>query len=150
MKQFLIRQIFATIFALNNKIQEESNKLSDKITLRQFMFMLSIEHIPHGECTYNKIAQKLGTTKQNVNQIAVSLEKKEYIAIEPNEKDKRAVNISMTQAGLKAAVEYAELSEDFLNCAAKNFTVEELEQLRGLLKRFYAFDGVEMDGFDNH
>jgi Mlc titration factor MtfA (ptsG expression regulator) len=49
----------------------------------------------------------------------------------------------MTQAGLKAAVEYAVLSEDFLKCAAKNFTVEELEQLWGLLKRFYAFDGVE-------
>ncbi|SDM61139.1 MarR family winged helix-turn-helix transcriptional regulator [Acetanaerobacterium elongatum] len=150
MKQFLIKQIFATVFSLNNKIQEESNKLSGKITLRQFMLMLAVEHIPSGERSYNMLAKKLGTTKQNAKQLVESLQRKQYVCIEPHATDKRAVNISLTPAGLQAALEFAEASDGFLNRAAEKFTTEELEQLWALLKRFYAFDGIEMDGFDNH
>jgi len=124
MKQFLVQQIFATIFALSNKFQKVSNTLSGNMTLRQFMFLLAIEHIPPGECTYNRVAQKLDTTKQNVKQLADSLLKKQFIAIDPNVADKRAVNISMTQSGQKNALEYAGQSQLFLDSAAENFTTE--------------------------
>lgn len=150
MDSFIIRQIFATVLTLSSKIQEKSNGLSDKITLRQFMLMLSIEHIPPEDCNYNRLAEKLSTTKQNVKQIASSLEKKNYLQISPSQKDKRSVTVSMTKSGLDAALEYAHASEDFLCRAAEKYSPEELSLIWDSLKKLYAFDGVEMDGFDDH
>ena len=150
MKQFYVEQIFATIFALNNKIQEHSNRLTDEITLRQFMLLLAIEHIPADECSYNRIAEKIGTSKQNVKQIVQSLEKKQYVIVTASTTDKRAVNVTMTKGGINAAVGFVKASKQMIKDTADNFTAEELSNLWDLLKRLYAFDGIEMKGFDQH
>ena len=150
MKQFYVEQIFATIFALNNKIQEHSNRLTDEITLRQFMLLLAIEHIPADECSYNRIAEKIGTSKQNVKQIVQSLEKKQYVIVTASTTDKRAVNVTMTKGGINAAVGFVKASKQMIKDTADNFTAEELSHLWDLLKRLYAFDGIEMKGFDQH
>lgn len=43
------------------------------------MTMVAIAHLPEGKATFNNIARKLGTTKQNVKQIITAMEKKGYI-----------------------------------------------------------------------
>ncbi len=150
MELFLIQQIYATLFATNNKIQAICDRQFKNLTLRQFMLALAITHIPEGECTYNRIAKQLGTSKQNVKQLVELLEKRGYLEVEPSKVDKRASNIKLTPEGLREGIAYAEVGNVFLGNIAGQFTTEELEQLWQLLKRFYAFDGVEMDGFDVH
>ncbi|PXV87327.1 DNA-binding MarR family transcriptional regulator [Lachnotalea glycerini] len=150
MELFLIQQIYATLFATNNKIQTMFDKQYKDLTLRQFMLLLAISHIPEGECTFNRLAKQLGTSKQNIKQLVTILKEKRYILVEASKVDKRAKNISLTQGGIEIGVAYAEVGNVFLNNIASQFTMEELEQLWNLLKRFYAFDGVQMDGFDIH
>jgi DNA-binding MarR family transcriptional regulator len=150
MELFLIQQIYATLFATNNKIQALCDQQNKNLTLRQSMFVLAISHIFDGECTFNSVAKKLGTSKQNIKQLVVALEKRGYILVEPSKVDKRANNIRLTQEGLEVGVAYAKFGNEFLSNIAFQFTTEELEQLWNLLKRLYAFDGVEMDGFDIH
>ncbi len=150
MELFLIQQIYATLFATNNKIQAICDRQYKNLTLRQFMLVLTISHIPEGECTFNRVAKQLGTSKQNVKQLVTNLEKKGYIMVESSKVDRRANNIRLTQEGIEVGVAYAKVGNDFLSKIAYQFTTEELEQLWNLLKRFYAFDGVEMDGFDIH
>jgi DNA-binding MarR family transcriptional regulator len=120
------------------------------MTLRQFMFMLAIEHIPAKQCTYNRIAAKLETTKQNAKQIANSLMKKGMIRVEPSTQDKRAVTISMTKTGLETALDYAGKSQNLISMAAEKMSQDDLAQLWELLKRLYVFDGEARDGFDNN
>ncbi len=150
MNSFYVQQIFATIFALNNKIQEYSNRLSGNITLRQFMLLLAIEHIPADSRSYNRIADKIGTSKQNVKQIVETLEKKHYVTVTASPTDRRAVNVTYTQEGMNAAVGFVKATKEMIKGTADQFTAEELTQLWDLLKRLYAFDGIEMKGFDQH
>ena len=114
------------------------------------MVILAIEHLSLDNCNYNRIAEKLGTTKQNAKQMVSYLAKKDFVTVSANEEDKRAVNVSITQIGYQAALSYAKASENFIKSVSDKIPEEDLEHLWFLLKRLYAFDGIEMNGFDNH
>ena len=150
MKDELVEHIFATIFSLNNKIMTYSNALSDRITLRQFMFILSVEHIPADECTLNRIASKLETSKQNVRQIADSLLAKKLIEVMPHPTDRRAICFRTTELGMSTAIDFAVKSRGFVHRAGESMTEEELSQLFSLLTKLYEFDGKKRDGYDEH
>lgn len=69
MKQFYFQQIFSTIFYLSNKIQAEGDKLDRDITVRQWMTLLTILHLPEGKANYNQIANMMGCTKTKCEKI---------------------------------------------------------------------------------
>ncbi|MNS54876.1 Transcriptional activatory protein BadR [compost metagenome] len=145
---FLMQQTYATLFSLANKIQMKGDAYLERLTSRQYMAMLAITHLPQDETTINNIARKLGTTKQSVKQIITILEKNGYILVTPSLKDKRAVNVTITEPGQHVMVEVAEKGIYFLTDLFAEFEAEELEQMWNLLKKMYRFDGEEQDGFE--
>lgn len=144
----LMQQIYATVFSLTNKIQVQSDKCFDGLTMRQFMILLAILHLPEGEASLNRIAHKTGTTKQNVNSMVATLEKKGYVETKPSTVDRRAINVSITNVGEQAMSSGGEKSVLFLADLFAAFSVEELELLWTLLKKLYPFDGQEQSGFE--
>lgn len=147
-EMFLMQQIYATIFSLTNKMQAHEAKYFDKLSSRQLMAIIAIYHLPEGKATLNNIAKKLGTTKQSVKQIITILENKGYVVTMPSKSDKRAVNVSVTEAGREATIENQKESIYFFAELSKSLTKEEMEILWMLLKKMYRFDGEEMDGFE--
>lgn len=112
------------------------------------MTMVAIAHLPEDETTLNNIARKLGTTKQSVKQLITIIEDRGYVNIEPSLKDKRAVNVKITESGKQVLLEVGEKGIYLLAELFKDFSAEELETLWGLLKKLYGFDGEEQDGFE--
>ncbi|MGZ9583170.1 MarR family winged helix-turn-helix transcriptional regulator [Paenibacillus marinisediminis] len=145
---FLMQQTYATLFSLANKIQIKGDAYLKSLTSRQYMVMLAIAHLPEDETTLNNIGRKLGTTKQSVKQIITILEKKGYILITPSQKDKRAVNVSITESGKQLMLESTENGIYLLTDLFAEFSSEELEQMWYLLKKMYRFDGEDQDGFE--
>ena len=145
---FLMEQVYATLFSLANKLQVAGDKYLEKLTSRQLMTMIAIAHLPEGGATMNNIARKLGATKQNVKQLLTNLEKKGYVVIEPCLRDKRAVNVEITEAGKYVWLECSEKGIIHFLDLFKDFTKEEMEIFWGFLKKMYRFDGVEQDGFE--
>ncbi|MDP4145530.1 MAG: MarR family transcriptional regulator [Bacillota bacterium] len=145
---FLMQQTYATLFSLANKLQVQGDKYLEGLTSRQYMAMIAIAHLPEDETTLNNIARKLGTTKQSVKQLITIMENKGYVITVPSPKDKRAVNIKITEAGKQIAMKCGELGLYFMADLFKYFTSEEMEILWGLLKKLYRFDGEEQDGFE--
>lgn len=144
-----MQQAFSSLFLVSNKIQLAGDQYCEPLTSRQYMAMLAVLHLPKDETTLINIAKKLGTTKQNVTQLIKSLESKGFINIVPSEKDKRAVNVLLTEEGMQAVIKCGK--ESSINLMAdlfKSFTKEEIETLRKLLNKLYSFDGAEMDGFE--
>lgn len=121
----------------------------ESLTSRQYMAMLAIAHLPEDETTLNNIARKLGTTKQSIKQIVTILEQKGHIFITPSRKDKRAVNVKITELGKQRMLESAEKGIYFLTDLFADFSTDELEQMWNLLKKMYRFDGEDQDGFEN-
>lgn len=147
---YLIQQIYATLFSLTNKLQIKGDEFCEQITSRQYMALVAIIHLHENETTLNNIARKLGTTKQSVKQMITILENKGFVRTVPSEFDKRAVNVRITESGVKAMTECAEKSMGFFGNLSKDFSIEEMEILWTLLKKLYRFDGEEQDGFEEN
>lgn len=144
----LMQQIYATIFSLTNKIQVQGDKCFDELTLRQFMTMLAVLHLPEGEASLNRIAEKTGTTKQNINHMVTALGKKGFVEIKPSQTDKRAMNVTLTEAGEYAMYTGSKKSIVFMADLFSGFSIEELDLLWTLLKKLYQFDGQTQSGFE--
>lgn len=145
----IMQQAFSSLISVSNKLQITGDQYCEPLTSRQYMTMLAVLHLPKDETTLINIAKKLGTTKQNITQLVKSLEKKEFVSIMPSEKDKRAVNVSLTELGMDTIVKCGkDAGVNFMADIFKDFTKEEIEVLWKLLIKLYAFDGVEMDGFE--
>jgi DNA-binding MarR family transcriptional regulator len=145
---FLMQQTYATLFSLANKIQVKGDQLLEKMTSRQLMLFIAIIHLPEGEASINNIARKMGTTKQSVKQLMDIVEKKGFVKIVPSKKDRRAVNIEITESGNQALYVDAMRGTEYFNTLFHEFSPEELETFWNLLKKLYRFDGEEQDGFE--
>lgn len=74
---------------------------------------------------------------------------KKYISVVSSEKDKRAVNVMLTEVGIRSLSKNAgDVKKNFMTDIFKDFSREELETLWQLLKKLYSYDGVPMDGFE--
>ncbi|MBS4192817.1 MarR family transcriptional regulator [Bacillus sp. FJAT-49705] len=145
---FLMQQTYGTLFSLTNKIQVKGDKYLEFLTSRQFMTMVAIAHLPEDETTINNIARKLGATKQSVKQLITLIESKGYVITVPSKKDKRAINVKITESGKQVLLVDAERGIFLLEELFKNFSSEDLETMWRLLKKLYCFDGEEQDGFE--
>ncbi|WP_279285486.1 MarR family transcriptional regulator [Clostridium sp. C8-1-8] len=146
--QYYIQQIFATIFYLSNKIQVQGDKLDERITVRQWMVLLTILHLPEDQASYSQIADKMGCTKQNVKHIIGSLEKKNYVFLEKNEKDKRAMNIRITEDCKEIMEQYYEKGNHFLDNIFSCFSENDLKILWEQLRKIANYDGSNWTGYE--
>ncbi|RDY22523.1 MarR family transcriptional regulator [Romboutsia maritimum] len=146
-----MQQAFSSLYSVSNKLQIVGDQYCEPLTSRQYMTMLAVLHLPKDETTLINIAKKLGTTKQNVTQLIKSLESKEFVSIIPSKKDKRSVNVCVTDIGMDIMIKCGrEGTINFMADIFKDFTEEEIETLWKLLIKLYRFDGVEMDGFEEN
>lgn len=147
----IMQQAFSSLFLVSNKLQIAGDQYCEPLTSRQYMTMLAVLHLPKDETTLINVAKKLGTTKQNVTQLVKSLEKKKFVSIIPSKKDKRAVNVCLTEQGMDAVIKCGkDAGINFMSDIFKEFTKEEIETLWKLLVKLYRFDGIEMDGFEEN
>ncbi|GFZ33103.1 MarR family transcriptional regulator [Clostridium zeae] len=146
---FLMQQAYATLFSLTNKVQMVGDKYLEGLTSRQYMTIVAMAHLDEDERTINNIARKLGTTKQSVKQLIDIMEKKGYIKTVPSTKDKRAINVMITEEGTKVIVKCTENGIYLFADLFKDFSSSEIETLWNLLKKLYQFDGEEQDGFES-
>lgn len=146
---FLISQTYATLFSATNKIQALGDEALAELTSRQLMMLIAITHIPEGQVTLNRIASKLGATKQSTAQITNKLKNKGYLRTEKSSLDGRSVNIVITESGKKVFECSHAKGWEFLQTLFQDFSEEELDVFWKLLQRLYQFDGKGQDGFES-
>lgn len=144
----LMAQTYATFFSVTNKLQILGDSYFENVTARQYMILLAIAHLPEDETTLVNISRKLGTSKQSANKLLTSLESKGYITTKPSKRDKRAINVVITETGSRVMLVCGEKGIEFFADIFNDFTCKELETLWSLLKKLYDFDGEEQDGFE--
>lgn len=147
---FYTHQTLATLFSVTNKLQMQGDKYLQDLTLRQMLAIPAIIHAPDGRATINHIARQLGTTKQSAKQIVSAMEKKRYLSVAPSERDKRAVEITITQEGTRAFAECSQRTDEFLADIFHEFSTQDLETLWTLLQRLYRFDGIAQSRAEEH
>lgn len=132
------KYVFGSVFSIANRLQAIGDSFLGDITTKQW-FLLAIigqffKDIPPA---ISEIAEIMGTSRQNVKQIALKLEKKGFLSISKDEKDSRILRVKITEKCMNYFEQRYEKDERFLETIFQGFKPEELFQLANSLDKFY-------------
>ena len=133
-----IKALFINLFIQQNRIQTAYDKVSAEISTKQWLLLGITANCPEPK-TLTRIGQLMGCSRQNVKQLADSLEKRGYIEIKKG--TKRCVCLELTDKARQYHEEIYNTRSDFLNRLYNVFSDEEITQLYKLQTRL--FDGIE-------
>ena len=130
----LMRRICAELTMLAKNLDKRNDRRGT-LSARQYMAMLVIKNLPLRETTMVNIARKLGTSKQNINQLVPMLERRGFVSRIPCEGNKRNVNVVVNPSGLRALRKYEKSYKITMNHIFNDFTETEMQTLLALLEK---------------
>jgi DNA-binding MarR family transcriptional regulator len=108
------------------------------ITTKQWMLLvILLKNFVGQQPTISETAKVFGTSRQNLKQVAESLQKKAFIDIKPDPHDFRIQRISLTgkHEQFFLGVENEQWQKDFINSLFEGFSEEELKTFSGFMDR---------------
>lgn len=123
--------IFGTLFILANNLQTVSDRYLEEITIKQWLLLVMISQYEEHPPTLGQVALLMGSSHQNVKQIAIKLEKKGFIIIEKAQDDQRALHLKLTQRCQAYFQKRDEKDLVFLDKVFSGFNNNELESFAG-------------------
>ena len=118
--------LFGLFFAFHNRLQAVGDSFYEEITCKQFFLMACMNLYPDEAPTANELAITMGCTRQNVKEILNSLEKKQFIRLEADDKDRRKQRVYLTKQALLFADKYRAKEEIFMKALYDGVTEEEI------------------------
>lgn len=91
--------IFGSFFLLANKLQVIGDRhISDTdLTLKQWFLTVMISQFKDKHPTLSEVSEFMGTSRQNVKQLALKLQEKGFLNIEKDEIDGRILRLKLTE-----------------------------------------------------
>ncbi|QUH27057.1 MarR family winged helix-turn-helix transcriptional regulator [Serpentinicella alkaliphila] len=131
------KQIFGGLFLISNKLQvilDKSLAMHD-MTAKQWFLTAVIEEFFESPPTLSEVAKIIGSSRQNIKQIALKLEEKGFLNLEKDEKDKRAIRLRLTNKSYEFWKGLQDESNKFLEELFIDLNQEELNaMLIGIFK----------------
>ena len=121
--------IFGSLFTLSNRLQIAGDGLDTQMTLKQWLMIAVLIRSEEESLSVSSLAQRMGSSRQNVKKMAQLLEKQGFLAIERREDDKRFLEVSVTSACLTHCRGRAPKEEAFIETLFSGFSEKELENL---------------------
>lgn len=140
--------IFGNLFLLANKMQVIGDiyLAADDMTLRQWFLTIAILQFGETPPTLNEVADKMGSTRQNVKQLVTKLLEKGFITIEKDAVDARAMRLKLTRKSKLFWEGREEKDRRFITDLFGNLTDSELSVMcEGLSKLLDTIKSVNMN-----
>jgi DNA-binding MarR family transcriptional regulator len=130
-------EIFGKIFFLNNRLGYlgDNELRKDDLTTKQWQLIAAIGKYFTYPPSISEIAEVLSTTHQNIKQIALKLQEKEFIAIEKDQKDKRVLRLRLTEKNRRYWESNKDEDEAFIRSLFNSLTDNEIKELYYLLNK---------------
>jgi DNA-binding MarR family transcriptional regulator len=93
------KYIFGSLFLIANKLQALGDKYlgRDGMTAKQWFLTVMISQFRDNPPTLSEVAELMGSSRQNVKQLALKLEEKGFLTIQKDEQDARALRLKLTE-----------------------------------------------------
>ncbi len=91
--------IFGSLFLLANRLQAIGDQYlsADDMTIKQWFLTVMVSQFNDTPPTLSEVAEVMGSSRQNVKQLALKLQEKDFLSIEKDETDGRALRLKLTQ-----------------------------------------------------
>lgn len=127
--------LFGTFFAFNNRLQATGDAFFEEITCKQFFLIICLELFGENAPTIRELAEVMGSSHQNVKQIADKLEQSGFIRQTKDKEDRRKIRIYPTPKLQNLDEKYKEKSKEFIERFYKGTTGEELETVYQVMSK---------------
>lgn len=92
-----IREIlFGTLFSTSNRLQTIGDSYLGEISAKQWFLLACIKVSGAAAPTLSQLVPLMGSSRQNIKQLALKLEAKGFLRLAPDQEDSRAVRMSLT------------------------------------------------------
>ena len=119
--------LFGLFFAFHNRLQAVGDSFYEEITCKQF-FLMACMNLFQGELpTVQDLAEVMGSSHQNVKQILLKLEKKEFVEIVPDSNDKRKQRVILTEKCMQFCNDNDDKSTMVMKSMFEGITQEQLQ-----------------------
>ncbi len=141
--------VFGMIFLLSNKIQRLGDQRDPRLTVKQWIFLAGVLDCGGPGPTLSQVAARIGSSRQNVKKIASLLEKQGFLSMERDQKDGRALCISLTRECLAHLRQRDHMERRFLEELFQGFSGQELSALSKALEKLEGnVDNMEREWLD--
>ncbi len=124
-KQF----IFGSIFLLANRLQMIGDRDNQDITMKQWFLIVMISQFGETSPRLNEVAEFMGSSRQNIKQLALKLEQRGFLHIEKDKHDSRAIRLKVTAVCKVFFKERQDREIAFLKELYKDLSEEEIDHL---------------------
>jgi len=123
------KYIFGNIFLIANRLQVLGDKYleSDGMTTKQWLLTVMISQFQDNPPTLSEVAKLMGSSRQNVKQLALKLEEKGFLNIQKDKQDARALRLKLTEKSRTFWEERQNQDEEYLENLFKDFSNEEID-----------------------
>lgn len=125
-------RIFGNFFLISTRMETIGNEFLGDLTTKQWFFLATLFTFFSEPPTLTELSELMGSSRQNVKQIALKLETKGYIEIHKDEHDARILRIVPTQKSVEFGEEFDAKGKHFLDILFKNFDKTELTEFTRL------------------
>ncbi len=139
------KYIFGSIFLLANKLQVIGDQYMgvDGMTTKQWFLTAMISQFVDKPPTLSEVADLMGSSRQNVKQLALKLEEKGFLKIEKDEQDARALRLKLTDKSKEFWDRRAEKDSEYISNLFEDFGQEEIDVISiGIKKLFEKIDKI--------
>lgn len=133
--------VFTDMFIISNNLQTIGDSFLGELTTKQWFIVATLSYSKEifntdKDITLSQLSELVGTSRQNVKQIALKLVEKGFIDMYKDKDDNRVLRLKIT----KKAIEYSNLRGDkdslFLRGLFENFSQKELMIFFKLIEKF--------------
>lgn len=89
--------LFGTLFSTSNRLQTIGDAFLGEISAKQWFLLACIKISESGNPTLTQLVPVMGSSRQNIKQLALKLEAKGFLSLRADPDDSRAVRLSLTE-----------------------------------------------------
>jgi len=132
-----MKYIFGTVFLTAQRWQNQGDHYlaQDNVTTKQWLLLAVITTVFDSPPTLGQAAKAMGTSRQNIKQIALKLEKRGFLKIRTDKKDSRILRLEVTAASSRFWEERAERNTNYLLALFEFLSDEEIEALYDIMHK---------------
>ncbi len=129
-------QTYGYFFTVTNKMQAESDKEIEAMTMRQLFLLVGLEAFGDYDPSLQELAYIFGSSYQNVKRMALQLEEDGYLSIRKDSKDRRKIRLKLNRANYDKLMEDTRADVDtFFGKVFRGISAEELQNVSRILAK---------------
>lgn len=140
------KYIFGGVLVVSNQMDTllERELKEHNLTTKQWLLTIIVQNSFDHSPTIKEVAKAMGSSHQNVKQVALKLEQKGFLVLAKDEKDGRITRIKLTDQINTFAQESGLKAERFTAKLFQGIAADELSGARSMLSKML-FNLAEMD-----